>query len=70
VLWIALLDYWTSALRNSGFDITRPAAWIAEGLLGYLPPDAQDRLFDNITALSASGSRLGTGYVPNIRDRI
>src|SRR6202008_3944377 len=55
---------------NSGFGTTQPAAWIAEGLLGYLPPDAQDRLFDNITALSASGSRLGTGYVPNIRDRI
>jgi len=27
-------------------------------------------LFDNITALSASGSRLGTGYVPDIRDRL
>ncbi len=36
----------------------------------YLPPEAQDRLFDNITALSASGSRIGTGYVPDIRDRV
>jgi O-methyltransferase involved in polyketide biosynthesis len=31
----------------------------------YLPPDAQDRLFDNITALSAPGSRLATEYHPD-----
>jgi methyltransferase (TIGR00027 family) len=67
---IDLRDDWPAALRDSGFDTASPTAWIAEGLLGYLPPDAQDRLFDNITALSAGGSRLGTGYVPNIRDRI
>jgi methyltransferase (TIGR00027 family) len=67
---IDLRDDWPAALRDSGFDTALPTAWIAEGLLGYLPPDAQDRLFDNITALSAGGSRLGTGYVPNIRDRI
>ena len=67
---IDLRDDWPSALRHSGFDTASPTAWIAEGLLGYLPPDAQDRLFDHITALSATGSRLGTGYVPNIRDRI
>src|SRR6201987_6229001 len=67
---IDLREDWPAALRHSGFDTAHPTAWIAEGLLGYLPPDAQDRLFDNITALSATGSRLGTGYVPNIRDRI
>jgi methyltransferase (TIGR00027 family) len=67
---IDLRDDWPAALRDGGFDTAHPTAWIAEGLLGYLPPDAQDRLFDNITALSATGSRLGTGYVPNIRDRI
>jgi methyltransferase (TIGR00027 family) len=67
---IDLRDDWPAALRDSGFDAARPTAWIAEGLLGYLPPDAQDRLFDNITELSAGGSRLGTGYVPDIRDRI
>jgi methyltransferase (TIGR00027 family) len=67
---IDLRDDWPAALRDSGFDTARPTAWIAEGLLGYLPPEAQDRLFDNITALSATGSRVGTGYVPDIRDRI
>jgi methyltransferase (TIGR00027 family) len=67
---IDLRDDWPAALRDKGFDTTQPTSWIAEGLLGYLPPDAQDRLFDNITALSAPGSRLGTGYVPDIRGRI
>jgi methyltransferase (TIGR00027 family) len=49
---------WPSALQRAGFDTGRPAAWAAEGLLGFLPADAQDRLLDNITALSADGSRL------------
>ena len=60
---IDLRDDWPAALRDSGFDPTMPAAWIAEGLLIYLPPDAQDRLFDNITALSAPGSRLATEHM-------
>jgi methyltransferase (TIGR00027 family) len=60
---IDLRDDWPAALRDSGFDPTTPAAWIAEGLLIYLPPDAQDRLFDNITALSTPGSRLATEHM-------
>ncbi|WP_375488108.1 class I SAM-dependent methyltransferase [uncultured Mycobacterium sp.] len=56
---------WPGALRRSGFDETTPTAWSAEGLLMYLPPDAQDRLFDNITALSAPGSRLATEFHPD-----
>ena len=60
---IDLRDDWPEALRDSGFDPTKPTAWIAEGLLIYLPPDAQDRLFDNITALSAPGSRLATEHM-------
>ena len=60
---IDLRDDWSTALRDSGFDATRPTAWIAEGLLIYLPPEAQDRLFDNITALSAPGSRLATEHM-------
>jgi methyltransferase (TIGR00027 family) len=55
---IDLRHDWPSALREAGFDADRPAAWAAEGLLGFLPPDAQDRLLDNVTALSADGSRL------------
>ena len=60
---IDLRDDWPTALRDSGFHPAQPTAWIAEGLLIYLPPDAQDRLFDNITALSAPGSRLATEHM-------
>ncbi|HEY3995908.1 MAG TPA: class I SAM-dependent methyltransferase [Mycobacterium sp.] len=49
---------WPSALRQAGFDTESPAAWAAEGLIGFLPPAAQDLLLDNITALSADGSQL------------
>ena len=59
---IDLREDWPAALRDSGFDVAAPTAWSAEGLLVYLPPEAQDRLFDNITALSAPGSRLATEF--------
>ncbi len=55
---VDLRDDWPAALRANGFDPSQPTAWIAEGLLVYLPPDAQDRLLDNVTALSAPGSRM------------
>jgi methyltransferase (TIGR00027 family) len=62
---IDLRDDWPAALRQGGFDVTAPTAWSAEGLLPYLPPEAQDGLFDHITALSAPGSRLATEHVPD-----
>jgi methyltransferase (TIGR00027 family) len=62
---IDLRDDWPAALRDSGFDDTKPSAWSAEGLLMYLPPEAQDRLFDHITALSAPGSQIATEYHPD-----
>ena len=49
---------WPAALQRAGFDPDQPTAWSAEGLLAFLPSDAQDRLLDDITALSAPGSRL------------
>jgi methyltransferase (TIGR00027 family) len=55
---IDLRHDWPAALRRAGFDTDRPAAWAAEGLLGFLPADAQDRLLNNITTLSADGSQL------------
>ncbi len=57
---------WPSALIEEGFDPNQPTAWSAEGLLGYLPPDAQDRLLDTVTELSAPGSRVAVESVPNI----
>ncbi|MCV7225760.1 SAM-dependent methyltransferase [Mycolicibacterium komossense] len=49
---------WPAALTAAGFDQSKPTAWLAEGLLMYLPSEAQDRLFENVTALSAPGSRI------------
>jgi len=60
---IDLREDWPAALRAGGFDVGQPTAWSAEGLLPYLPAEAQDRLFDNITALSAPGSRLATEHI-------
>lgn len=61
---IDLRHDWPAALTDAGFDATRPTAWIAEGLLGYLPPEAQDRLLDQISELSPAGSRLAAEGVP------
>ena len=60
---IDLRNDWPKALREAGFDDSAPTAWLAEGLLMYLPADAQDRLFENITALSAPGSRISVETV-------
>jgi methyltransferase (TIGR00027 family) len=62
---IDLRDDWATALQAAGFDPKAPAAWSAEGLLVYLPDAAQDALFDNMTALSAPGSRLAFEFVPD-----
>ena len=66
VVAIDLREDWPKALRDNGFDPSQPTAWIAEGLLIYLPSDAQDKLFDDITALSAPGSALATERVPDV----
>jgi methyltransferase (TIGR00027 family) len=65
---IDLRNDWPTALRAAGLDPQAPTAWLAEGLLIYLPPEAQDRLFDNITAMSAPGSTVATEYVPGLKD--
>jgi methyltransferase (TIGR00027 family) len=65
---IDLRSDWPAALQAAGLDAAAPTAWLAEGLLIYLPPEAQDRLFDNITAMSATGSTVATEYVPGLKD--
>jgi len=62
---VDLRDDWPAALRAAGFDPHVPAAWSAEGLVVYLPPEAQNALFDNVTALSAAGSQLANEFVPD-----
>lgn len=65
---IDLRDDWVSALTDAGFDPTQPSAWIAEGLFGYLPPEAQDRLLDAVSEISAPGSMIGVEAVPHNPD--
>lgn len=57
---------WPSALIAAGFDPSQPTAWSAEGLLGYLPPEAQDKLLDTITELSSAESRVAVESTPGI----
>jgi methyltransferase (TIGR00027 family) len=62
---VDLRDDWPAALEAGGFDPQAPSVWSAEGLLVYLPPEAQDSLFDNVTALSVAGSRLASEFIPD-----
>jgi len=60
---IDLREDWPVALRHAGFDATQPTAWLAEGvLIGFLPPDAEVRLLDSVTALSSTGSKFAADY--------
>ena len=55
---IDLREDWPQALRNSGFEVAKPSAWVVEGLLVYLPAAAQQQLFAGIHGLAAPGSRV------------
>src|ERR1700733_190453 len=54
---VDLRDDWAAALKAAGFDRSQPTAWLAEGLLPYLPAEAQDRLFPLLTELGVPGSQ-------------
>jgi methyltransferase (TIGR00027 family) len=54
---VDLRDDWPQALRDAGFDPARPTAWLAEGLLPFLPAAAQEAMFDSVDQLSGPGSR-------------
>ncbi|MET8430021.1 SAM-dependent methyltransferase [Nocardia sp. NPDC004860] len=62
---VDLRQDWPKALLDKGFEPDRPTAWLAEGLLRYLPGHAQTQLLERVVELSAPGSRmainLGTG---------
>jgi methyltransferase (TIGR00027 family) len=61
---IDLRQDWPAALRAAGFDPAARTAWLAEGLLMYLPAEAQDRLFTLIGELSPAGSRVSAETAP------
>lgn len=54
---------WLAALHAHGLDDTRPTAWLAEGVFFYLTAEHVDRILNDITALSAPGSRLGVEQI-------
>jgi methyltransferase (TIGR00027 family) len=62
---IDLRQDWPAALRAAGFDPTARTAWLAEGLLMYLPAEAQDKLFTQIGELSPAGSRIAAEITGN-----
>jgi methyltransferase (TIGR00027 family) len=62
---IDLRQDWPKALVDKGFDPSLPSAWSAEGLLPYLPAEAQNLLFERVQSLSASGSRIAVEAFTN-----
>jgi methyltransferase (TIGR00027 family) len=61
-----LLADWAAILPAAGFDAALPTVWVAEGLLMYLSRADADRLLDQVTALSAPGSRIVTEYFSKV----
>lgn len=55
---IDLREDWPQALRDNGFDAAKPSAWIAEGLLIYLPAAAEEQLFTGIDTMAGPGSHV------------
>jgi methyltransferase (TIGR00027 family) len=55
---VDLREDWAAALCAAGFDAGRPSAWLAEGLLPFLPGSAQESMFAGIDRLSADHSRV------------
>jgi methyltransferase (TIGR00027 family) len=55
---VDLRDDWPKALQDNGFSPDQPSAWIAEGLMIYLPAEAQNQLYTGIDALAAPGSMV------------
>ena len=60
---VDLAGEWLSALLDAGFDRSRPAAFIVEGLLMYLETAAAERFFDGLSQAAADGSWLGGDIV-------
>lgn len=49
---------WPKVLRDAGFDPTQPTAWLAEGLIPYLPRSGRELLFARVADLSSRGSQI------------
>lgn len=67
---IDLRDDWAQSLLDNGFDAKKPSAWLAEGLLMYLPATAQSDLFEGIDGLAASGSHVAVEQAAPMPDEV
>ncbi len=65
---VDLRDDWPAALHAAGFAPGRPSAWLVEGLLPYLPAQAQDLLFARIATESGAGSRIAVEAFTGVFD--
>ncbi|TWF95422.1 SAM-dependent methyltransferase [Saccharopolyspora dendranthemae] len=70
VIGVDLRHDWPTALIQAGFDPNLPTAWLAEGLLPYLPAAAEEALFADIQKLSAPGSRVAVEHVAQSMDAV
>ena len=55
---VDLREDWPKALLDNDFDKDKPSAWLAEGLLIYLPAAAQEQLFTGLDSLAGHGSHV------------
>jgi methyltransferase (TIGR00027 family) len=54
---------WLRALIEAGLAVDRPALWLLEGILFYMPSDDVVRILDTLSARAVIGSRLGFDIV-------
>jgi methyltransferase (TIGR00027 family) len=60
---VDLRDDWHAALLDAGFRAEQPTAWLTEGLLYALTPNAADTLLSTIESLSATGSMIAFDHI-------
>jgi methyltransferase (TIGR00027 family) len=66
VVPVDLRDDWSRELVAAGFNPDQSTAWLAEGLLPYLPPETQQELFITVDRLSAPESRWVIEHTTNL----
>ncbi|WP_059013442.1 SAM-dependent methyltransferase [Streptomyces specialis] len=58
-----LRDDWAAALHGAGFRDGVPTAWLAEGVLGYVPREAARRVLTTAGAMTPAGSRFSCEHI-------
>ncbi|WP_420880872.1 SAM-dependent methyltransferase [Rhodococcus sp. (in: high G+C Gram-positive bacteria)] len=67
VVAVDLREDWPKVLQESGFERSVPSAWLAEGLLPFLPNVAKERLCRFVTDRSTPGSRFEVEHIDDVR---